>query len=131
MQRIEGRVNGDRITAIVGPTASGKSAAALCLAREWGAEIICADSRQVYRGFDLLTDKPTAEDRRLVPHHLLDVIGPEETFTAGEFRRSLNGRTMLLRFRDELLRPHREALLELRPISGRPSGHRRGQQLLH
>lgn len=80
-------MNGDRITAIVGPTASGKSAAALCLAREWGAEIICADSRQVYRGFDLLTDKPTAEDRRIVPHHLLDVIGPEETFTVGEFRR--------------------------------------------
>ncbi|MEK6813454.1 MAG: tRNA (adenosine(37)-N6)-dimethylallyltransferase MiaA, partial [Nitrospirota bacterium] len=80
-------MNGGGITAIVGPTASGKSTVAVHLAREWGAEIICADSRQVYRGFDLLTDKPTAEDRRIVPHHLLDVIGPEETFTAGEFRR--------------------------------------------
>ncbi|MBI1865284.1 MAG: tRNA (adenosine(37)-N6)-dimethylallyltransferase MiaA [Nitrospirae bacterium] len=80
-------MNRERIVAIVGPTASGKSAAAVHLAREWGAEIICADSRQVYRGFDLLTDKPTAEDRGIVPHHLLDVIGPEETFTAGEFRR--------------------------------------------
>ena len=75
------------VLAIVGPTASGKSAAAVPLAREWGAEIVCADSRQVYRGFDLLTDKPAAEDRRIVPHHLLDIADPEETFTAGEFRR--------------------------------------------
>ncbi|MEK7239797.1 MAG: helix-turn-helix transcriptional regulator [Gemmatimonadota bacterium] len=51
--------------------------------------------------------------------------------TAGEFRRSHNGRAMLLRFRDELLRPHRDALLDLRPISGRPAGYRRGRPLLH
>lgn len=51
--------------------------------------------------------------------------------TAGEFRRSHNGRAMLLRFRDELLRPNRDALLELRPISGRPSGRRRARMLLH
>ena len=51
--------------------------------------------------------------------------------TAGAFRRTHNGKLMLLRFRDELLRPHRDALLDLRPISGRPSGHRRGRLLLH
>lgn len=79
------------VVAIVGPTASGKSAASVPLAREWGAEIICADSRQVYRGFDLLTDKPGAEERRIVPHHLLDILDPEETFTAGEFRRRVLG----------------------------------------
>jgi AraC-like DNA-binding protein len=59
--------------------------------------------------------------------HVKTVLG----MTAGEFRRSHDGRAMLLRFRDELLRPHRDALLELRPISGRPCGYRRGQLMLH
>ncbi|MCX5762379.1 MAG: helix-turn-helix domain-containing protein [Gemmatimonadetes bacterium] len=59
--------------------------------------------------------------------HVKTVLG----LTAGEFRRAHHGRSMLLRFRDELLRPHRDALLDLRPISGKPSGHRRGQSLLH
>lgn len=59
--------------------------------------------------------------------HVKTVLG----ITAGEFRRTYVGRTMLLRFRDELLRPHRDALLDLRPLSGRPAGHRRGEPLLH
>ena len=59
--------------------------------------------------------------------HIKTLLG----VTAGQFRRTYDGRKMLLRFRDELLRPHREALLDLRPISGRPAGHRRGQPLLH
>ena len=59
--------------------------------------------------------------------HVKTLLG----MTAGEFRRSHDGRAMLLRFRDELLRPYRDALIELRPISGRPSGYRRGRPLMH
>lgn len=59
--------------------------------------------------------------------HVKTVLGT----TAGDFRRAHDGRAMLLRFRDELLRPHRDALLDLRPITGRPAGPRRGHLLLH
>jgi tRNA dimethylallyltransferase len=76
-----------RVLVVVGPTASGKSALALELAERLGAEIVSADSQQVYRGLDVGTAKPTAEDRRRVPHHLLDVIGPTEALNAGAFAR--------------------------------------------
>lgn len=72
---------------ITGPTASGKSALALELAERYGGEIICADSRTVYKGMDIGTAKPTAEDQIRVPHHLLDVVEPNERFTAGDFQR--------------------------------------------
>ena len=72
---------------ITGPTASGKSALALKLAQEYGGEIICADSRTVYKGLDIGTAKPTAEEQRLVPHHLLDVVAPNEAFSAADFQR--------------------------------------------
>ena len=75
------------VIAIVGPTASGKSGLALEIARRHGGEIICADSRTVYRGMDIGTAKPTAEERVAVPHHLLDVIDPGEPFTAADFKR--------------------------------------------
>ena len=69
------------IVAIVGPTASGKSALAMALAARVPLEIISADSRQVYRGMDIGTAKPTAVERAAVPHHFLDVASPDETFT--------------------------------------------------
>lgn len=72
---------------IVGPTASGKSALGLRLAQELGGEIICADSRTVYIGMDIGTAKPSNEERATVPHHLLDVVESDETFTAAEFKR--------------------------------------------
>lgn len=75
---------------ITGPTASGKSALALELAERYGGEIICADSRTVYKGMDIGTAKPTAEDQIRVPHHLLDVVEPNERFTAGDFQRLAN-----------------------------------------
>jgi tRNA dimethylallyltransferase len=62
-----------------GPTASGKSELALALAERVGAEIVCMDSMTLYRGMDVGTAKPTAEDRRRVPHHLLDVLDPWES----------------------------------------------------
>jgi len=70
---------------IVGPTGAGKSALALDLAERTGGEIVNADSMQVYRGFDIGTDKPSAEDRHRVPHHLLDIIDARAQFTAADF----------------------------------------------
>lgn len=71
---------------ITGPTASGKSELALQLALRLGGEIISADSAQVYRGLDIGTAKPTARERRLVPHHLLDIIDPTQRFDVASFQ---------------------------------------------
>jgi tRNA dimethylallyltransferase len=65
----------------------GKSGLALDLALRFGGEVINGDSMQVYRGFDIGTDKPSPQDRRLVPHHLLDVVDPEQQFSAADFVR--------------------------------------------
>ncbi|HNQ90299.1 MAG TPA: tRNA (adenosine(37)-N6)-dimethylallyltransferase MiaA [Verrucomicrobiota bacterium] len=70
---------------ITGPTAVGKSAVALALARRLGAEIVSVDSMQVYRGLDIGTGKPSAADRLGVPHHLLDVVGLDASFDAAQF----------------------------------------------
>ena len=75
-----------RVVAIVGPTGVGKSAVALTLAEHLGAEIISADSRQVYRGLDVGTAKPSAQEQARVPHHLLDVADPDERFDVARFR---------------------------------------------
>ncbi len=73
------------IWGLVGPTASGKTAAALALAQRMGGEILCMDSMQVYRGMDIGTAKPTPAERALVPHHLLDLCGPEEPFSVSDW----------------------------------------------
>ncbi|MBK9137672.1 MAG: tRNA (adenosine(37)-N6)-dimethylallyltransferase MiaA [Verrucomicrobia bacterium] len=70
---------------LTGPTASGKSAVALCLAERLSGEIISADSMQVYRGLDLGTAKPAPADRARIPHHLLDVVGLEVAFNAARW----------------------------------------------
>lgn len=75
------------LVVIVGPTASGKTALAIELAEKYGGEIICADSRTVYRGLDVGTAKPSAEERERVPHHLLDVVDPDEPFSVADFKR--------------------------------------------
>lgn len=75
------------LVVIVGETASGKSALAMYLAEKFGGELVCADSWTVYRGFDIGTAKPTAEDRARVPHHLLDVADPVQGFSAAVFQR--------------------------------------------
>src|SRR5579862_4804089 len=74
------------LVAIVGPTASGKSALGVCLARKFGGEVLACDSTQVYRGFDIGTAKPLPEERTGIPHHLLDLVDPTFPFTAGEYR---------------------------------------------
>ena len=75
------------VVAVLGPTASGKSALGLSLAEEFGGEIINCDSTAVYRGFDIGTDKPPVEVRRGIPHHLIDVADPTEVYTAAQFAR--------------------------------------------
>lgn len=75
------------LIAIVGPTASGKSALALQLARDAGGEIVSCDSQQVYRGLDIGTAKASIEERAAVPHHLVDVVDPDEAFSAAEYAR--------------------------------------------
>ena len=77
----------DRVVAILGPTAVGKSWLGLELAEKLGGEIVSADALQAYRGFDLGTAKPSIEERRRVPHHLVDILEPEEPYSAGEFAR--------------------------------------------
>jgi len=81
------------VVAIVGPTASGKSALALRAAERSGGEIVSADSRQVYRGMDVGTAKPTPAERARVPHHCIDLVDPSDTYDAARYRR--DGRAAL------------------------------------
>jgi tRNA dimethylallyltransferase len=76
-----------QLTIIAGPTASGKTALAVELARRAGGEIVSADSQQVYRFFDVGTAKPSAEELAAVPHHLISVVEPLEPFSAAEYQR--------------------------------------------
>ncbi|MGQ0656082.1 MAG: tRNA (adenosine(37)-N6)-dimethylallyltransferase MiaA [Betaproteobacteria bacterium] len=72
--------------ALLGPTAGGKSGLALSLARTRPLEIVSMDSAQVYRGMDIGTAKPTPEERAAVPHHLIDLVDPDESYSAGRWR---------------------------------------------
>ena len=74
------------VIAIVGQTAVGKSALALSLSELFQGEIVTADSRQVYKYMDIGTDKPSAEERRRVPHHLIDLIEPDAPFTVADYQ---------------------------------------------
>src|SRR5205814_8864725 len=76
-----------RLVAVLGPTATGKSALALAIAERFGGEIVNCDSTAVYRGFDIGTDKTSAADRRGIPHHLIDIVEPTEEYTAAQFAR--------------------------------------------
>jgi tRNA dimethylallyltransferase len=75
------------VVVVAGPTAAGKSAVAIHLALRFGGEIVNADSVQVYRGLDIGTAKPSLADRARVPHHLLDVVAPDERYDAGRYLR--------------------------------------------
>ena len=76
------------LIAIVGPTGVGKTGLAVGLARNLGGEIVSADSRQIYRRMDIGTDKPTEEQRKLVPHHLIDIVAPDQEFTLAQYQES-------------------------------------------
>src|ERR1019366_2716572 len=75
------------VVAILGPTATGKSALALALAEQHGGEIINCDSTAVYRGFDIGTDKLSVAERRGIAHHLIDIVEPTEEYTAAHYAR--------------------------------------------
>ena len=72
-----------RVIAVVGPTASGKTDYALALAEKISGEIVSADSRLIYKGFDIGTAKPTIEERKSIPHYMIDIAEPEVDYSAG------------------------------------------------
>ena len=74
-----------KVIAIVGPTASGKTKMAIDLAKQIDAEIVSADSRYVYRGFDIATAKPTLEERDGIEHHLIDIVEPKFDYSVANF----------------------------------------------
>jgi tRNA dimethylallyltransferase len=80
----------DPLIVIVGETASGKTALAIELAQQFNGEIICADSRTIYRGMDIGTAKPSTEEQAIVPHHLLDIRNPDERYSAAQFQQDAN-----------------------------------------
>ena len=73
------------VIAVVGPTASGKTALAIALAKRLGGEIISCDSMQIYRGMDIGTAKPTKEELAAARHHMIDVADPEKDFSAADY----------------------------------------------
>ena len=75
------------VVAVLGPTATGKSALSLAIAERYGGEIVNCDSTAVYRGFDIGTDKMPMADRRGIPHHLIDIADPTDDYTAAQFGR--------------------------------------------
>lgn len=79
--------NKPKILVIVGPTASGKTSLSIELAKEFNGEVISADSRQVYKGLDIGSAKVTAEEMDGVPHHLIDIADPNDTYNASDFKR--------------------------------------------
>ena len=70
------------IIVVAGPTASGKTRLGIKLAQKYNGEIVSADSMQIYRGMDIGTAKATPEEQRAVPHHMIDIIEPDEAYSA-------------------------------------------------
>ena len=87
---------------LTGPTASGKTEASLALARAWPIEIISMDSALVYKGMDIGSAKPSADQRQAVPHHLIDVIEPTQSYSAAEFARDARERLAAIHARGRL-----------------------------
>jgi tRNA dimethylallyltransferase len=87
---------------VAGPTGVGKTATAVALAARIPLEIISADSRQVYRGMDLATGKPTAAERHAVPHHLIDIVNPDDRYHAARFRTDARAVISTIRARGRL-----------------------------
>lgn len=105
MRRLsETQVRYKPVVVMVGPTAVGKSRVAIEVAKAFETEVLTADSRQVFRGMDVGTDKPLPEERQDVPHRLIDLVNPDESFNAGLYRR---------RALDEIERLYREHRLPL------------------
>ena len=82
---MRGAVVTARYVAVLGPTATGKSSLGLAIAHRYGGEIVNCDSTAVYRGFDIGTDKVPPAERQGIPHHLVDIVGPTDEYTAARF----------------------------------------------
>ena len=76
----------EKVICIVGPTASGKTGLAIELAKKIDAEIISADSMQIYKGLDVGTAKVTKEETQGIPHHMIDICNPDESFSVADFK---------------------------------------------
>jgi len=81
------RLTAKRVLAIVGPTATGKSALGIAIAQRFDGEIVSCDSTAVYRGFDIGTDKVPLSEQRGIPHHMVDVVDPVEAYSAARYAR--------------------------------------------
>lgn len=90
------------LVVIVGPTASGKTALAVEMAKQFDGEIICADSRTIYKGMDIGTAKPTVAEQAEVPHWGLDLVEPGERFTAADFKQYANDKIATIRARGKV-----------------------------
>ena len=90
------------LLALIGPTASGKTALAIALAERLGGEIVSADSRQIYREMEIGTAKPVAAERARVHHHLLDVVAPDESFTLAQYQHAATAAIADIHQRDKL-----------------------------
>ena len=91
-----------KIVVIAGPTASGKTALGIRIARAFGGEVVSADSRQIYRGMDIGTGKPTPAEMEDVPHHLIDIRDPDEGYTAADYQRDAIAATLDILARGKL-----------------------------
>lgn len=94
--------SGDPLVVILGPTASGKTALSLELARVFNGEIVSADSRQIYRHMNIGTAKPSAAERAAAPHHLLDMVEPDQTYTLAQYQRAAYDAIRAIGERDRL-----------------------------
>lgn len=90
------------IITITGPTAAGKTDVCLKIARDYSVEIISADSRQIYKYMDIGTGKPTSEERKVLPHHLIDILEPDEKYSAQDFYNDTVKKIELIRERDNI-----------------------------
>ena len=99
------RASGERLPVVVvtGPTASGKSALALEIALRFDGEIVNADSMQVFRFMNIGTAKPSREDRQRVPHHLFDVVDPDEPYSAGRYAQEARAAAAAIHARGRLV----------------------------
>ncbi len=103
MSERDGHASRRRILTIVGPTAVGKTTVAILVAQELGGEIVSADSRQIYRGMDVGTAKPTAAELSTVPHHLIDIVDPADVYDAARF--AVNAEAVIGRLLDAGVEP--------------------------
>ena len=90
------------IIVIAGPTASGKTSLAISLAKEFNGEIINADSRSIYREMNVATSKPTTKECQLIPHHLIDVVKPDELFSLADYKKLVNAAISEIRDRGKI-----------------------------